>query len=89
MEQFRYKVEGRVQGVGFRQFVYQKAQSFGIYGGHVCNKSDGSVECVAAGNKESLAQLENALRQGPAFSQVRAMHKSEYYASVGAGFVIV
>ena len=42
------KIEGRVQGVYFRAWTYETAQSLGL-DGTVRNMTDGSVEAVFAG----------------------------------------
>jgi len=58
------KVEGRVQGVGFRYFVLDNAQPLGITG-WARNRWDGTVEVVAEGLREDLEILLGALRRGP------------------------
>ena len=65
----RFLVTGRVQGVGFRYFVYHTARKIGVVG-YVKNLPDGRVECGARGTPEQLAQLLTALRKGPSMSQV-------------------
>lgn len=57
-------IEGRVQGVGYRAFVVQKAGELNLKG-WVRNRWEGSVEVVAEGNKSDLEKLLEALRQGP------------------------
>ncbi len=63
------RVEGRVQGVGFRFFVQQTAQSLGVTG-WVRNRWDRSVEVVAEGERAALERLLAALRRGPRASFV-------------------
>ncbi len=58
------RVEGRVQGVGFRYFVLDNAQPLGITG-WVRNRWDGSVEVLAEGAKNNLENLLTAIRRGP------------------------
>ena len=58
------KVEGRVQGVGFRYFVLDNAQPLGITG-WVRNRWDGTVEVLAEGKKGDLETLLAAIRRGP------------------------
>ena len=65
----RYRVSGRVQGVGFRWYVLRLAQRDGL-GGFVRNLPDGSVEVVASGNPPALERLAAALRSGPPHAQV-------------------
>jgi acylphosphatase len=58
-------VRGRVQAVGFRQFVWSRAVRLGLKG-WVGNGNDGrSVEVEAEGQPEALEHLLELLRQGP------------------------
>ena len=64
------EVTGRVQGVGFRDFVLRQANSRGL-SGWVRNSDDGrSVELCAEGEDAALESLVEALREGPRFSRV-------------------
>jgi Acylphosphatases len=63
-------IVGDVQGVGFRYFVIQKAQSLGLHG-YVRNDSNGDVEVVAQGTRPALERLLTALRRGPSAAQVQ------------------
>ncbi len=65
----RFLVRGRVQGVGFRAFVYDQAIHEGI-GGFARNLADGSVEVVAEGEAEAMRRFETKLRTGPAAARV-------------------
>jgi acylphosphatase len=69
-EEFSAVVVGRVQGVGFRDFVIRKARILGLQG-YVRNDSSGNVEVVAQGTRPALEQLLVLLRQGPSAAQVR------------------
>ena len=62
-------VSGRVQGVGFRYFVMQNAETLGLTG-WVRNLRDGRVEVVAEGPHEALDRLLAALRKGPMSAEV-------------------
>jgi acylphosphatase len=70
MEELHAQVQGRVQGVGFRYFVIQRAVQLGLRG-YVRNKSDGSVEVVAQGPRPALERLVTQLWQGPSGAYVR------------------
>ena len=65
----KYVVSGRVQGVGFRYFVQQKAGKIGVTG-WVRNRPDGKVEAEAEGDAAQLDAFEAALREGPPLSRV-------------------
>ena len=62
-------VHGRVQGVGFRYFVHDAAQSLGI-AGTVRNCRDGCVRVEAEGPRALLDQLLALLHQGPPAARV-------------------
>ena len=72
----RFIVRGRVQGVGFRWFVEREAHILGI-AGWVRNNADSSVEVLAQGSKEQLAELRSRLRQGPRAARVDDVEESE------------
>jgi acylphosphatase len=57
-------VRGRVQGVGFRHFVIQRALELGLTG-YVRNRLDRAVEVVAEGPRAELEQLVLDLHRGP------------------------
>lgn len=63
-------VRGRVQGVGYRDFVQRNAVRLGLRG-WVRNREDmRSVELVASGPREALERLVVRLREGPRFAHV-------------------
>jgi acylphosphatase len=72
----RFRVTGRVQGVGFRYFVRTRARALGL-AGRVRNLHDGSVEVEAAGEPTALAGLGQALRDGPPGSRVEDVEERE------------
>lgn len=65
----RTVVRGRVQGVGFRASCGREATRLGL-AGSVRNLPDGSVEVVAEGPADAVAELIAWCRQGPRFAQV-------------------
>ena len=67
----RYVIGGRVQGVGFRMFVVDRAALEGVQG-YVRNLPDGRVEVVLEGDEESVDRVERALRRGPASARVES-----------------
>jgi len=78
-----YLVKGRVQGVGFRWFVHLEAAELGLRG-WVRNTDQGHVEIVAAGKREDLAELKDALRKGSRGSRVDVVEEQELAESEGA-----
>ncbi len=66
-------VRGRVQAVGFRQFVLYRARSLGL-NGWVRNGDDGrTVEVTAEGPQAALETLLQRLHEGPRLSRVDAV----------------
>jgi acylphosphatase len=72
----RVVVRGRVQGVGFRWFVQQSADSLGL-AGWVRNTPHGSVELEAEGSAPEVEQLRAMLREGPPRARVEAVDEIE------------
>lgn len=69
----RAVVRGRVQGVGFRDFVRRRARALGC-GGWVRNLPDGrSVEVQAEGEQAALEALLAIVRRGPPGSYVNGV----------------
>ena len=64
-----YRVQGRVQGVGFRWWVRREAERLGLRG-DVRNEMDGSVTVVFAGEGAAVDSMESRLAQGPPMSRV-------------------
>jgi len=64
-----FRVEGRVQGVLFRESTRRAARPLGITG-YAKNMEDGSVQVLACGEREALDRLSKWLEQGPPMAQV-------------------
>jgi acylphosphatase len=71
----RFLISGRVQGVGFRWFASHLASELGLRG-VVRNLRDGRVEVIAAGSDSALAQLAEALADGPPAARVDGVETS-------------
>ena len=69
IEELHAVVRGFVQGVGFRQFVVQKALALGLRG-YTRNESNGDVEVVAQGTRPALTRLLALLQRGPSAAEV-------------------
>jgi acylphosphatase len=82
IEERRFVVRGRVQGVGFRWFVEREAHMLGI-AGWVRNNHDGSVEVLAQGTRDQLSGLHSRLREGPRAARVDAVEVSESRPAAG------
>jgi acylphosphatase len=63
------RVEGRVQGVGFREACVQQARTLHI-AGWVRNRRDGAVEVMLQGPANKVARMQDWLHEGPALARV-------------------
>ena len=62
-------IEGRVQGVGYRDYARRRASGLGLEG-WVANLRDGRVRLRVEGQREQIEALVRALEQGPPLSRV-------------------
>ena len=65
----KVKIEGRVQGVFFRQSTVEMARSLGLTG-WVKNCPDGSVEALFEGERNEVKKAVDWCYQGPPAAQV-------------------
>ena len=65
----RLIVEGRVQGVWFRDSTRTQANNLGV-NGWVRNRSDGSVEVLAEGSEDGVEKLIDWCHEGPSYARV-------------------
>ena len=72
MTRLHVLVRGRVQGVGFRWFVRERASTLGLVG-WVKNRSDGAVEVAAEGTPDAIERLRRLLEGGPDGADVSAV----------------
>jgi acylphosphatase len=72
----RFRIGGRVQGVGFRMFAQARASVEGVHG-WVRNLDDGRVEALVEGDAEAVDRVELALRRGPPGSHVASVDVEE------------
>ena len=69
-------VRGRVQGVGYRNYIQYKAGLLNIKG-WVRNRLDGSVEAVVHGSPEAVAEIIDCAKRGPRAAEVTAITVSD------------
>ena len=81
----KYRVEGRVQGVWFRESTRQEAQRLDITG-HAINCADGSVEVWACGDREALDRLARWLHRGPQMAEVKSVAASGFEGDCPTSF---
>jgi acylphosphatase len=68
----RILVQGRVQGVGFREFMRREAERRGV-AGWVRNRRDGAVEAVIHGTPQAVEALVAWAGHGPPSAQVTSI----------------
>lgn len=66
------RVEGVVQGVGFRSMVAKRAEEYRIKG-YVENRLDGSVEICAQGDEMDLEAFVRAVRTRPGLGSIERL----------------
>jgi acylphosphatase len=71
----RVAISGRVQGVGYRAWVEQRAIDLDLKG-WVRNRADGSVEAVLAGPADVVETMIELCRKGPRLSAVTRIETS-------------
>lgn len=79
------RIEGEVQGVGFRAFAVAEATARGIRG-WVRNVSDGSVEALAFGPQNEVEFFITACVRGPRGARVTAFNLQPATPPAQAGF---
>lgn len=82
MGHYEITIKGRVQGVGFRQFVKHKAQDFDIKG-WVKNMPDGSVFVKAEGDEKDMEPFVEYLKRGPSMGRVDKLSRDKFESENG------
>lgn len=65
----RLMISGRVQGVGYRDWMVRRAREFGL-SGWVRNRTDGTVEAVIDGPEAVIEEMLRQCRRGPPSAHV-------------------
>lgn len=83
------RIEGRVQGVGFRRWMKREADGLGLRG-WARNTPDAAIEAVVAGEEDAVAAFCEAATRGPHNARVNglAMHAVDDEPS-GPGFRVL
>jgi acylphosphatase len=81
----RVVVEGRVQGVFFRDSARREAESRGV-AGWIENRPDGAVEAVFEGELGAVAALVGFCRRGPRGAWVDSVEESSEEPEGLSGF---
>jgi acylphosphatase len=83
-------ISGRVQGVGYRDFVRREAETRALTG-WVRNRRDGKVEAVVSGEASIVDEFVAACRHGPPAARVADIEVEALgaAAAAAAGFTVL
>ena len=84
----RVRIEGRVQGVGYRYWAERVAGELSL-SGWVRNRRDGSVEALLSGPAHDVAQMLERCEDGPPSARVTAVNIIEEGTGAPTGFDIL
>ena len=70
----RLVISGRVHGVGYRDWMVEKARALGL-AGWVRNRPDGKVEALLAGDIAAVEELSRLCRRGPRLAEVSSIEE--------------
>ncbi len=82
------RIEGRVQGVYYRAWTYETAQSLGL-DGTVRNTDDGAVEAVFSGPADRVAKMLKLCERGPEAARVTKVTVVHEGGTVAPGFKVI
>jgi len=71
MKYKRILISGRVQGVGFREFLRREVPALGGIVGYAKNLRDGTLEIVVKGDEEKIRKLVEKCKRGPLLSAIK------------------
>ena len=77
MKRIHIIIIGTVTGVGFRSWLYQKANERNVYG-WVRNKTNNEVEAVLLGHEKDVDYIMTLCRKGPTSSNVESIKIENY-----------
>jgi acylphosphatase len=81
----RIVIGGRVQRVGFRQWMADEAERLGV-SGWVRNRADGTVEAVLTGDAAAVEELVRRCRRGPRLATVDSIDEDLVEPPTEPGF---
>ena len=77
MKKVHIVISGKVQGVGFRYWLYQNSNERNVYG-WVKNKFNGDVEAVLIGSYKNVEEILELCKKGPLSSKVTYIKIQNY-----------
>ena len=84
----RVRIEGGVQGVGYRYWTERVAGELGLTG-WVRNRRDGSVEAIFSGPADDVAQMLERCKEGPPSANVTSVKVVEESGTAPDGFDVL
>jgi acylphosphatase len=87
MRTVHVRIEGWVQGVGYRAWLADTAVAMGL-AGWVRNRRDGSVEAVLRGPAAEVARMLQACEQGPPAARVERVEARDQEDATFRGFAV-
>jgi acylphosphatase len=88
MMTLRVMISGRVQGVGYRDWMVRTATRLGV-SGWVRNRGEALVEAVVQGEAACVDDLLAACWRGPPHARVEGVETEQVAAIAAAGFTRV
>lgn len=76
MRALKLRIQGKVQGVGYRRWFEQQALDLGLKG-YVKNLSSGDVEAVILGSELNVNHMLQLSLAGPAHANVASIEQTE------------
>jgi acylphosphatase len=74
MKAKRLIIAGRVHGVGYRDWMVDKARTLGV-SGWVRNLPDGTIEALIAGDPAAVEEIARQCRRGPRMAEVTSIQE--------------
>jgi acylphosphatase len=84
----RVRVEGNVQGVGFRAFAVRVATALNLKG-WTRNLKDGAMEAMVTGEVKDVEKFIQACMKGPAGAKVNNIDLQADADTGGEGFIVL
>jgi len=73
MKYKRIIISGRVQGVGFREFLIKEASIIGGLVGYAKNLKNGNIEVIVSGTDDKIKKFVERCKRGPLLAAVKSV----------------